>query len=660
MGVPSLFQWVFFRYPQAVKAVLKRREHCDERDAAIPPVVFDCLYFDLNSVIHNCCHGNDPLPEDATEEDMVLRIFEQIDEIIGFVKPTTLVYIAVDGVVPAGKLIQQRSRRLKTAEEQLRSDAKFDANSISPGTPFMHRLGDALRWYVYDRANNDDDIKKLSFILSDASVPGEGEHKIVDYVKEMKAQKDYDPNMSHCICSQDADLVLLGLLLHTPHASILREHQDVRAPRGKAARARDKDALKYDYVNLGTMREYLAADFSALISKKGATLESIIDDLVVAIGLMGNDFLPCIPSVSVREGALDELLLVYAHTYTGPLIEKDGATIHYSRLGQILNYYAAKEATVFVKRKASQVQRGWLEEEAFSFTQDDYARKYSAEKLAGQEMRVSADFLQGLKWCTDYYFTGNASWQWAYPHSYPPLVTSLARFCKQFHASTSHVYRGPPLRPLELLLAILPRKKNDTLPPSFRALTQEGGVLGDMFEDRHVVEKIGGRTLTITQSIDVKRLAVEVRKPEVLKLLSPEAVRLNTFGPCLAYVNTEVHPEFREVLTMDSDTKKRTHSEMDGGGPAAMPWTKVGLTGYDGPNPSRVPLGGEYTMEWKDLDLDPVDENKTACVVLGSLHVLRHVQDLLPNTVLPKSQMTATEAVMGSEAVFQSLVPPVF
>lgn len=100
--------------------------------------------------------------------------------------------------------------------------SSFDSNKITPGTEYMMEICDNLRWYIADRMSHNPAWQNVTVILSDGSVPGEGEHKIMDYIRRERAQPGYDPN-TKCVFLVFVELIMLGLATHEAYFYILRE-----------------------------------------------------------------------------------------------------------------------------------------------------------------------------------------------------------------------------------------------------------------------------------------------------------------------------------------------------------------------------------------------------------------------------------------------------
>lgn len=325
---------------------------------------FDCLYLDMNGIIHNCTHSESDSPTyRITEDKMFIQIFNYIEHLFGKIQPKKLFFMAIDGVAPRAKMNQQRARRFRTALDaevakekalregvQMPTDDAFDSNCITPGTEFMAKLTKQLKYFINKKISEDADWQGVEVVLSGHEVPGEGEHKIMEYIRLAKAQPDYDPNMRHCLYGLDADLIMLGLLSHDPHFCLLRE--EVTFGRQSQKKSKELEHQNFYLMHLCIIREYLELEFQELKEPSALTfpfdMERVIDDFILMAFFVGNDFLPNLPNLHINEGALALMFKVYKSVLpkAGGYINELGV-INLERLALLLDDLADVEYRFF-------------------------------------------------------------------------------------------------------------------------------------------------------------------------------------------------------------------------------------------------------------------------------------------------------------------------
>ncbi|KAK9468255.1 alkaline phosphatase [Lipomyces arxii] len=313
MGIPKFFRWISERYPLISQLIEGNK---------IPE--FDNLYLDMNGILHNCTHKD---TDDATfrisEDSMYIAIFAYIELLFEKVKPKKLFYMAIDGVAPRAKMNQQRSRRFRTALDaenarkkaikdgtELPSEPPFDTNAITPGTDFMAKLSIQLDYFISKKVSEDSRWQNIEIILSGHEVPGEGEHKIMEYIRTAKVQPDYNPNTRHCLYGLDADLIMLGLLSHDPHFALLREEVQFGPSRTKP---KELFHQKFFLLHLSLVREYLELEFVDIRNNLSFpfNFERVLDDFILLCIFVGNDFLPNLPQLEINQGALTFMFEAY-------------------------------------------------------------------------------------------------------------------------------------------------------------------------------------------------------------------------------------------------------------------------------------------------------------------------------------------------------------
>ena len=254
----------------------------------------------------------------------------------------------------------------------------WDSNVITPGTPFMFLLAQSIRYWCQWKLNTDPAWADLKVIISDASVPGEGEHKIMQFIRSQRSDPKYDPNTQHVMYGLDADLIMLGLATHEPHFRILREDvffQDAKAktcklcgqpghyadqcrgtPKEKSGQFDEKaskpDSKPFIWLSVSVLREYLAAEMNVPGQHFRFDLERAIDDWVFMCFFVGNDFLPHLPSLDIHEDGIDKLIAIWRDNIPvmGGYLTCDG-TVDLARAQCILQGLAKQEDAIFRKRR---------------------------------------------------------------------------------------------------------------------------------------------------------------------------------------------------------------------------------------------------------------------------------------------------------------------
>uniref|UniRef100_A0A671RYW1 5'-3' exoribonuclease 1 n=1 Tax=Sinocyclocheilus anshuiensis TaxID=1608454 RepID=A0A671RYW1_9TELE len=525
MGVPKFYRWISERYPCLSEVV---KEH------QIPE--FDNLYLDMNGIIHQCSHPND---EDVhfriSEEKIFADIFHYLEVLFRIIKPRKVFFMAVDGVAPRAKMNQQRGRRFRSAKEAeekikkalekgevLPTEARFDSNCITPGTDFMARLQEQLKYFVHNKLSTDKAWQGVNVYLSGHETPGEGEHKIMEFIRSETTKLGHTPNTRHCLYGLDADLIMLGLTSHEPNFSLLRE--EVRFG-GKKSQKRitAPEETTFHLLHLSLMREYIDYEFSELRNKISFEydLERIIDDWVLMGFLVGNDFIPHLPHLHINHDALPLLYRTYisvlpslggylnenghlnlAHfeKYLEKLSDFDRE--HFSEVFVDLKWFESKVGNKYLneaaglaaeeagakdmkKSKPLNIIHNALEGAGEDGEDDDmfetefrqYKRTYYMTKM-GVEV-VSDEFLanqarcyvEGIQWILHYYYHGVQSWSWYYPHHYAPFLSDV----RNVSSLTLTFDLGKPFMPFEQLLGVLPSASKDLLPRCYQHLMTSPG-----------------------------------------------------------------------------------------------------------------------------------------------------------------------------------------
>jgi len=509
MGVPGFFAWLLKKYKKNNNIIIQSINQS-----------VDWLYLDSNCLFHPQCHKilayyidkNKKIELERLEEKMIKRILNYIDFLIAFTNPQKGIFISVDGVAPCAKINQQRSRRFKSMYDNKLRDLikqKYNKNvsdiwnntTITPGTQFMEKLHLAI-------LNHIKEIKtQLTYIYSSYHTRGEGEHKILQHIKT-------NNDKVVVIYGLDADLLFLALATNKDNLYLLREEtflNNTHEPKSEIIDIVKDVSEKLNFVSINETKLCINEQFKSMICDRIEVETSFnnIDftkDFIVLCYFLGNDFIPNIPSIEIKNDGLDFLLNIYVDTYLtlnhNRIINDKNEinniflALYLKNLSQYEDYYFKVKYPKYIERiqKRSCLsddpyeQAIWNMENSPLFNTEDpiklgqdtpevykyrfYEHNYGIS-LNQQEYvnNICQEYLTGIKWTIMYYFDKCPAWDWYYHYRHTPFVSDIVSFLKtNFDINKVKFIDKFNITPFTQLLMVLPPQCYNLLPINYSQL----------------------------------------------------------------------------------------------------------------------------------------------------------------------------------------------
>ena len=528
MGVPGFFRWICQRYP-----MIKRKMADPSRPA------INNLFLDVNGIFYKALAATGAGNEELSPS-LLAEIFRYMDMLVQLTRPSDLIFIAVDGPAPNAKASQQRSRRFVAARNH--STNSFDRTQISPGTVFMDKLNDALLEFIQDKVKNDLVWSKAKVIYSNAFAPGEGEHKILDYIREQRAKPEWDPNQVHCMYSTDADLLFLGLQTHEPNVLILREsdaanYQKEMQPFEASVTKLNYSFESFELIHFPILRQYMTIDFGC----NPMTLERIIDDFIAISFLIGNDFIPEFYDIDIRKGDFNDIVDLYKvfNDSGSKFIIENGEFIR-----ENLKEFLSQVVNMFKKafKEHEKIETDEEADEAYTEKNKEYLRERYPLKVEQDFDSLCYDMACGImdafNWVLKYYTSGCPSWTWSYPFLYAPPLEFILPYIEDYE---SEFEEGEPNLPFMQQLLIFPPQSSHLMPEPLGKLMFPPSPIAQYYPEEFKTD-LNGRHIEWLAVVVIPLLEYDEIREEydkAIKEVDPEDLKRNRFDDPIEFYKGE-------------------------------------------------------------------------------------------------------------------------
>ena len=512
MGIPKYFKWITNKYDNLIFETDNNSSFNFNEEILSELKNIDNLFLDANCLIHPCCRqiikdypnlitehqnfyvnnvNNITVEKNVytnLEKKMFTSIINFINNLYTFVKPKNLLYVAIDGVAPRAKMEQQRTRRYRSFKVREMTEKIYkknnidlpeywDTNAITPGTTFMLKLTHYLKTNLSEKLSDN-----INIILSGPNTPGEGEHKIMEYLRNNQTK------LVNCIYGLDADLIMLSLC-QNHRIYLLRE----------AVHFGKVNYNKLLYFSINNFKDDIYQDILSEIGDCDFEVtKQVVVDYVFLCFLLGNDFLPHLVNLDINENSINSLLQIYVKLLS---VKKtyllENTQIDFNFLQQILNHIFNNENEVLRKfqkkidhkRIYNKTYESVLDKEidmmryypiihknnylklGYDNWRDKYYKYYfninNIQKSCKNIDSICSKYIEGLQWNLKYYLEGCVCWAWYYPYRAAPCLRELCQYLNN-RIYDAKFLNNKPYLPIEQLSIVLPIKSHKLLPNNLR------------------------------------------------------------------------------------------------------------------------------------------------------------------------------------------------
>ena len=516
MGVPRFFIEILKKY---------KNTHFVNTD-----FVYNTFFMDYNAFIHNNVKG-EYFKQTTYEKFEKLTSLQKDKEIANFVvqktleyintqiKPTKTLYIAFDGPVPFAKMKLQRARRYKGVKEKNyakklsetfsvppKTESLWSSNAISPGTIFMEKVAEGLEKASFSKKFMKG---KIQVIIDNTNIAGEGEHKIIHYIKK------YNPSGTIGIYSPDADMPILSMQLQND-VYCLQLYDPIHK---KEHRVLYPDIESGDIVfSIRAYKDVLYKEFPNI----SITREELSKDLMFLTFFIGNDFVPNIPFLSRDYTSVvniyKNIIHKYKHHTQKSLVSfiDNKVQIHIEMFTEILQnmtnmednrmkriynkllykmkedekeeedpdltydkcysyfehemYYSKKnpnaEPELFARIDYNKHHNEWKKEYYKNFL--DFSTE-TPKEIRDCKKEMCKEFLKILIFTANYYYNELPSWKFYYSYRVAPMPSDILYFMKEMPDDLQFSFeKGESYTPLEQLSLITPPHDMNLLPKVYQ------------------------------------------------------------------------------------------------------------------------------------------------------------------------------------------------